>query len=216
MHTVALRPSIAWLPALVGFALVVSACTGSGSPAASTSASTVASEQASETAAASASVEASASEEPSTAPTDGLGEFACSFPVTGVGNVVRAQITDVRVGMHGGFDRVVFEFDAGIPEFTLEEATPPLLQDASGLELDVEGTAFWRLVMHGGTAVSPDGVQTYIGPLDFTPAFPKLTELISGGDFEAVSTWYFGLDEESCVRVLTLTNPSRLVIDIEH
>ena len=212
MNTVALRRSIAWLPALVALALVVSACTSGGSPAASTSPSAVASE----TAAASPSVEASASEEPSTEPTDGLGEFACSFPVSGVGTVVRAQITDVRVGTHGGYDRVVFEFDQGIPEFTLEEATPPLLQDASGLELDVAGNAFWRLVMHGGTAVSPDGVETYIGPKDFTPDFPKLAQLISGGDFEAVSTWYFGLDETSCVRVLTLTDPSRLVIDIEH
>jgi hypothetical protein len=70
--------------------------------------------------------------------------------------------------------------------------------------------------MHGGTAQSPDGDPTYDGPFDFTPDFPKLTQLISGGDFEAVSTWYFGLDDASCVRVLTLTDPSRLVIDIEH
>jgi hypothetical protein len=168
--------------------------------------------------AASESIPASqvASPRPSTAPSDDLGAFGCNFPVSGVGTVVRAQITDIRVGTHGGYDRVVFEFDNGIPEFMLDEATPPLLQDPSGLEMDVEGNAFWRLVMHGGTAVSPDGVQTYTGPTEFTPDFPKLAELDSGGDFEAVSSWYIGLSEASCVRVLTLTNPSRLVIDIEH
>jgi hypothetical protein len=193
--------------------LLLAACTSvssSGSPQASASPSAAAS------ASPLPSQEASASEAPSTAPTDDLGEFACSFPVSGVGTVVRAQITDVRVGTHSGYDRVVFEFDNGIPEFMLDEATPPLLQDPSGLEMDVEGTAFLRLVMQGGTAVSPDGVQTYTGPTEFTPDFRKLTELESGGDFEAVSSWYVGLSEASCVRVLTLTNPSRLVIDIEH
>ena len=41
---------------------------------------------------------------------------------------------------------------------------------------------------------------------------------LSSGDFEAQSTWYFGLAAESCVRVLTLTDDgtARLVIDIEH
>lgn len=150
------------------------------------------------------------------APSDDLGELACSFPLTGVGTVVRAQITDIRVGTHDGYDRVVFEFDNGIPEFMLDEATPPLLQDPSGLEMEVDGTAFLRLVMHGGTAVSPDGVQTYTGPTEFTPDFLRLAELESAGDFEAVSSWYMGLSEASCVRVLTLTTPSRLVIDIEH
>ena len=166
----------------------------------------------------SASPEASVepTNEPTAEPSDDLGEFACRFPVTGVGTVVRAQITDVRVGTHDGYDRVVFEFDNGIPEFRLEEATPPLLQDPSGLEMDVDGNAFLRLVMQGGTAISPDGVETYTGPNDFTPEFPRLAELVSAGDFEAVSSWYIGLSETACVRVLTLTGPSRLVIDLEH
>jgi hypothetical protein len=163
-----------------------------------------------------ASEEPSSSAAPSAEPTDEMGEFACSFPVTGVGTVVRAQITDIRVGTHDGYDRIVFEFDNGIPEFTLDEAVAPLLADGSGLPIDVAGNVFWRLVMQGGTSVSPDGVETYLGPTDFTPGFPKLTQLITGGDFEAVSTWYVGLDDTSCVRVLTLADPSRLVVDIEH
>jgi hypothetical protein len=64
--------------------------------------------------------------------------------------------------------------------------------------------------------VSPTGVETYDGRTDFKPEFPQLTELIEGGDFEAVSTWYIGLESASCVRVLILADPSRLVIDIEH
>ena len=51
------------------------------------------------------------------------------------------------------YDRVVIEFDEGIPPFTLDEATPPLLADPSGMEMDVEGSAFWSLVLQGGTRV---------------------------------------------------------------
>lgn len=201
------------LPPAAALVILLAACTvadpsGFNSSAASPSATTQTS------ASPVASVEPT--NEPTSEPTDDLGEFGCDFPVTGVGTVVRAQITDVRVGTHDGYDRVVFEFGNGIPEFRLEEATPPLLQDPSGLEMDVEGNAFLRLVMHGGTALSPDGVETYTGPTNFTPEFPSLAELASAGDFEAVSSWYIGLSETSCVRVLTLAGPSRLVIDIEH
>jgi hypothetical protein len=169
---------------------------------------------------ASASVEPSVgptgTAEPSDEPTDDLGDFGCDFPVTAVGSVDRAQVTDIRVGQHDGYDRVVFEFDAGIPQFTLDEATPPLLADGSGLPIEVDGNAFWQLVMQGGTMVSPDGEMTYDGETTFTPRFPLLQQLINGGDFEAVGTWYFGLESAACVRVITLSSPSRLVIDIEH
>lgn len=166
------------------------------------------------------SVEASssppASGHPSSEPTNDLGPFACDYPLAGVGTVPLALITDIRVGAHDGYDRVVFEFNAGIPQFRLDEATPPLLADGSGLPIEVDGSAFWQLVMQGGTRVNPEGGFSYAGPTDFTPGFDKLTQLVTGGDFEAVSTWYFGLEASSCVRVITLTNPSRLVIDIEH
>ena len=67
-----------------------------------------------------------------------------------------------------------------------------------------------------------DGAVLITGEVDRTTAFetgyPALVHLIEGGDFEAQSTWYFGLAAESCVRVLTLTDDgtARLVIDIEQ
>jgi hypothetical protein len=207
-----LRASAA--PALI-LSLVLAACTA---VVPSGPASQTAGAQASESLAPSGEASSSppASVDPSSEPTDDLGSFACSLPVTAVGTVPLALITDIRVGNHDGYDRVVFEFNDGIPRFTLDEATPPLLADGSGLPIDVDGNAFWQLVMQGGTRVNPEGGFSYAGATDFTPGFDKLTQLITGGDFEAVSTWYFGLEATSCVRVISLTNPSRLVIDIEH
>ena len=154
---------------------------------------------------------------PSSQPTDDLGAFTCELPLSGAGTVARAQITDVRVGSHAGHDRIVIEFDDGIPPYVLQAATPPLLSDPAGMEMDVEGTAFLNLTLMGGTRVTEDGEFTYDGRTDFQPAdFPVLAQLVESGDFEATSAWYLGLKQESCVRVLTLSDPARLVIDIQQ
>ena len=127
-----------------------------------------------------------------------------------------ASSSDVRVGEHDAYDRITFEFANGIPEFSIEEAEPPFTQDASGLPLEVDGSYFWKIVLRGGTKVSPDGGITYDGPTEFAPGYARLVHLVEGGDFEAVSTWYVGMSATSCIRVAALNDPSRLVIDIEH
>ncbi len=158
---------------------------------------------------------------PAPEPTSGLAAFDCALAVHLPATVNRAQIADVRVGSHGGgasgYDRIVFEFQGpGIPEVLLGVGTPPFTRDPSDLALPVRGTSFLVLVLRGATAVTPDGTITYGGLTDFTPGFPTLTELKEGGDFEAVSTWVAGLTGPTCHRLLVLTNPTRLVIDLEH
>lgn len=169
--------------------------------------------------AASVSAAPSASAEPSNGasaePTDNLPDFSCTPTIGLGGTTARATIADVRVGTQDGYDRIVFEFDAGIPAVTIEAAVPPFYQDASGLPIAVAGTAFLKITMTGASRVSLDGVVMYDGPSSFEPDFPRLVHLIQGGDFEAISTWYVGLDGGACLRVFTLDN-SRLVVDLEH
>jgi hypothetical protein len=206
--------TIAWATALIAL-LALAACTpgsATSSPTATALASASGSAGASETAAPSTEPSAAPSDEP----TDDLPDFSCDMPTSGVGTVAIAHLLDVRVGEHPGFDRVVFEFDEGIPAFTIDDASPPFTEDASGLPLEVEGDAFWSLRLDGGTKQGEDGGATYGGPTDFQPDFEQLVHLTEGGDFEAVSTWYLGLQGETCLRVLTLGDPARLVIDIEH
>jgi hypothetical protein len=190
-----------WIVVLVAGSLAMAACSPSGSP--TSSFASVAS-----------SPEATPSD--SVAPTDDAGPFGCTLPINGVGSTVRAQIADVQVSEHDGFDRITFEFVEGIPQFSIDAATPPLTQDPSGLPIEVQGNAFWRIVLHGGTKLSPEGGITYDGPTDFTPGYQKLVELREAGDFEAVSTWYAGLTDEACIRVITQAGPSRLTIDVQH
>jgi hypothetical protein len=149
-------------------------------------------------------------------PSDDLGAFTCDLPIVEDGTAAVANIVDVRVGTHDGYDRVVFEFEQGTPELTLDHAEPPFTQDGSGLPIEVDGSSFLGLVMRGGTKQTDAGTSSYDGSTDIAPGFATLVHLIEGGDFERQSTWYLGLTGEACVRVLLLDGPPRLVIDVEH
>ena len=180
-------------------AIFVVGCTAQASPSASPSTSL----QPSVPSATPSASEAPGSESPSVEPSasEDLGPFACDLPVVEDATVPLANITDVRVGTHGDYDRVVFEFEQGLPEITLDRAVPPFTHDASGMPIDVDGSSFLRLTMRGGTKQTSTGTSSYSGPTEFTPEYDTLVHLVEGGDFEAQSTWYFGLDSEACVRV---------------
>lgn len=197
--------------------VLAAGCTASASPSAT------ATETGSATAPATSQPPASgtAAQTVEPVPSDELGPFTCDLPIVEDATVARANVVDVRVGGHDEFDRVVFEFEQGLPEITVDRAEPPFSQDASGLPIEVDGEAFLRLTMRGGTKQTDDGTSSYDGPTEFRPDLDTLVHLVEGGDFEAQSTWYFGLDEdeveEVCVRIIQLTEDGapRLVIDIE-
>ena len=149
-------------------------------------------------------------------PSEDLGPFVCDFPVVEDPSVAIANIVDVRYATHPAYDRVVFEFEQGTPELTLDRATPPFTQDASGEPITVDGDSFLGLTMRGGTRQTDEGTSSFDGPTDFDPGLPTLVDLVQGGDFERQSTWYLGLSSDACARVLLLDGPPRLVIDVEH
>jgi hypothetical protein len=204
-------------------AILATACTAQESPGASASVPSVApSASASPSTPASAPASTPAAQTsaptPEPVPSDELGPFTCDFPIVEDATVPLANLVDVRIGEHDDYDRVVFEFEQGLPEITLDRAEPPFTQDASGMPIDVEGESFLRLTMRGGTKQTDDGTSSYDGPTEFSPDLDTLVHLVEGGDFEAQSTWYFGLDDDDvCARVIQLTadGAPRLVIDIE-
>jgi hypothetical protein len=216
---------------VVALFALVAACTPAASSAptvsASPSSSASASASVAPTATANPSPGASSSASPSASPTatpeptTALGDFTCDLPVTLPATTDRAQITDVRVGRHGsgptGYDRIVFEFQGqGIPEFRLRVGRPPFTFDPSGLPMSVRGQAFLVMVLQGGTGITPNGRETYTGPTTFTPRFPRLRQLRQAGDFEAVSEWVAGLGGRACYRLDVFTDPTRIVLDVQH
>lgn len=123
----------------------------------------------------------------------------------------------MRVGTQSGYDRIVFEFiEDGTPEFRIEAAEPPFSMDPSGMPMAVNGSAFLQIILNGGTKVGDDGSPTYTGATEFGPGFDQLVDLIERGDFEAINNWYVGMAGEGCLRAFVLSDPSRIVIDLEH
>ncbi len=193
--------------------LVLAAC-GGGTSASSAASSAATSESPIPSG---APIEPSASGTPlPTVEPSGDAGFACDLPVEGGGPPLRANITDVRAATHDGYDRIVFQFRGGIPEFLVQSATPPFTADPSGQPLAVKGSSFLYITLRGGTKQMDSGASSYSGPRNFNLEFPTLVNLVEAGDFEAVSTWYAGLSHAACLRVSTLTEPDRLVIDIQH
>jgi hypothetical protein len=156
---------------------------------------------------------------PTATPSPAAG-FTCNLPIhRNASSSATAHVTDVRVGRHAGYDRVVFTFSGSvIPELTLERTTPPILQDPSDQPLRVPGSSFAmiRLVHASGAGYSTkDGNPTYTGPDRFTPRYPRLTSLVMAGDFEGYYSWAAGLTGRDCARVFALSGPTRLVIDFQ-
>jgi predicted small lipoprotein YifL len=149
---------------------------------------------------------------------------SCS-PQVGGEDGVYMNLKDVRVGAHGGFDRIVFEFqepdpnpagNGGIPRYEIRQAKPPFSEDPSDIPIDVEGDAFARIIFQGASGYDFDGNATYDGQRRLTPGFGTLAQVVEGGDFEATNTWILGLSRPTCWEIQALHNPERLVIDFHH
>ena len=150
-----------------------------------------------------------------------VGAWNCTLPSHYAATTDRAQLTDIRIGPRGsgpsGYDRILFEWQGeGTPEVDIRVGTPPFTQDPSGLPMEVAGEAWLVIVFHGGTAVTPEGEQTYNGPTEFALGFPQIVEMKQAGDFEAVSEWVVGMHDQACHRVEVRESPTRLLIDVQH
>lgn len=126
-----------------------------------------------------------------------------------------ALLVNVRVGEHSSFDRITFEFEEGLPGYTVQYVDVPIVADPSGMEVALGGSAFIEVRMEPAAAHDPNtGDATYTGATELKPNLVSLVEAERTGDFEAVLTWVLGVTEKTDFRVLTLQDPPRLVVDI--
>lgn len=198
--------------------LVLAACQPSASSSESSSPSVGPSASGESSASGGETAGPSSSATPAATPSPTDAGWICGLRVTlaATGASV-VHVVDVRVGTHTDYDRIVFEFaEVGTPAFLSQHASPPFVKDPSGLPMTVAGSNVLELNLNGATKVADDGTLTYTGPTDFTPGFPQLAQLVERGDFEAVNTWYLGLDGGDCLRAAVVSDPSRLVIDVQH
>jgi hypothetical protein len=123
-------------------------------------------------------------------------------------------LTGIRAAHHPGFDRLVFEFSGGLPEFTRTRWVDQVIEDGSGFPVRVAGNAFLQVSMFSVRAHTSTGDTTY-GPERRAYDLPNIATVVNSGDFEATVSFGVGLMKRtSILRTLRLTNPARYVVDI--
>ena len=137
--------------------------------------------------------------------------FACTkLPYVRAGGTLSVRMTDVRVGSHPGFDRIVYEFASGKrPSVRVTSVAPPFKLDPSDKPVTVDGTAFIQIKLTNvAVETVPDAAN------DIKPGYPTLVELRQIAGYEGDATWIAGLNGPACVRISILTAPSRVVLDV--
>ena len=147
---------------------------------------------------------------PPTPPVTDLPDFACADASGGTTGV--ANMTTARAGQQDTYDRFVLQFDPIVPSYTVKrQAKPEFPLGASGQTVTLSGAAGVLVSVHSAT-----GATTFTGPTDLIhPEFRILKEARQTQDFEGYVSWGLGLSKPTCMRVFTLTNPARLVVDLQ-
>jgi predicted small lipoprotein YifL len=124
-------------------------------------------------------------------------------------------LSEVRVGEHEGFDRIVLEFTGtGTPGWTVNYVDEAVL-DGSGEVVQLGGDAFLDIYASGTTY--PESEQDYYaGPRQFqSESGGGVDEVYVAGTFEGYTQVLAGIDGDRVpFRVFALSDPSRLVVDV--
>jgi len=123
-----------------------------------------------------------------------LGPFTCTDKSGGVSGAP-ATVYDVRIAHHDGYDRLVIGFPTSntMPQYQL---------------ISLDGSAGIRAVLRNAD-IAPGA------PTDLKPELPAIREVAQIGNFERVVSYGVGLATPACFRVLELSGPTRLVIDVQ-
>ncbi|WP_298445954.1 hypothetical protein [Gordonia sp. (in: high G+C Gram-positive bacteria)] len=126
----------------------------------------------------------------------------------------RLSVTDVRVGRHDGFDRVVFELGGrGTPGWRASFTDDPR-RPGSGDPVEVPGKTVIALTILGLGYPADTGVPAYAGPNPVTGT-GGITRVTLTGVFEGQADAFIGVAaDRPGVRITTLSGPTRLVVDI--
>jgi hypothetical protein len=128
--------------------------------------------------------------------------------------------TDFRIGRQDGFDRVVWEFaGTGRPGWTVAYTDSPTRQ-GSGAPVDLPGEATLEVLISNvgipGDVEVPEGTTPYDGPPARAAAGTEaVTEVVVGGAFEGTHDAFVGVSEEVPFRVYLLSDPSRVVLEVQ-
>jgi hypothetical protein len=153
--------------------------------------------------------------------TDGDGNDAPPFPANTEPDTAdpsagaQVTVTDIRIGRHDGFDRVVFEVDgAGTPGWDVRYVDAASSQ-GSGAPIEVAGEAILQVTVTGVGYPTETGIDEWSGPNPLAVGDTEtVTEVAWDTTFEGTSVAFVGLTDEVPFRVYLLEAPARVVLEV--
>lgn len=144
------------------------------------------------------------------------GSLAKSTPA-----LTQAQVINVRTGQQTCFDRLVIDLNGAVAGYSIRYV-PQVVQDGSGLPVDLRGNAFLQVTVNA-PAYNSSGSATY-NPADKNEltnvsGYKTFRQVAYAGSFEGYTSLGLGVRARLPFRVFTLAGPgtgSRLVIDVAH
>ena len=151
---------------------------------------------------------------PTPTPTATTSRFLCAVgsPINSSSAPAVAYIDALRTGTHPGYDRLTVEFQNGQPaSIELQPQSGTIFtKSPSGQTVSLAGQNGILVTIHGA-----DLHTSYGGSTDIKTGYAKLVEVRSVQDFEGVVQLGLGINGPACYHVEILTNPTRLVIDVQ-
>ena len=157
-----------------------------------------------------------ASVAPSATPSASAAAVSCDLkPQTG--QLPSDRLTGIQVLGVPGADIVRFEFSpgsltpAGPPVGSLEVATPPFTEGASGLPVDLQGKQAIQVVFRHMSLQNDVGEETFTGEREIhgTDSSRSLRHVVLFDESEGQMGWYLGYDGPACV---TLTREGDAIL----
>jgi hypothetical protein len=128
-------------------------------------------------------------------------------------------LVDVRTGRHDDLDRVVLELEGEGDLGYRVEYVPEPTADGSGEPVDVKGDSHLQVALYGMGMPFDNGIPAFGDHTTRVPArgADGIAEVAPGGVFEGIQQAFVGIaGPERPFRAFVLTNPTRVVIDVQH
>lgn len=202
------------IPACLGLALAVAACTGSAADTVPPSAATPS------PAASAASLAPTAAPTPSASSAAVPPPTATACTTSSETTLPSDRLTNVTVTPGATSDRLDFVFgDSSLPGpvtapmGSLEIARPPYTQAGSGAPIAMTGDSVVQLRFTGMSLQNDAGEEMFTGPTELTPNLPALRKAVQFDASEGTIGWYIGYDKAGCVTLDRAGNAITLTID---
>jgi hypothetical protein len=149
-------------------------------------------------------------------------EQATEFPADTDADTAEASadaavtVSDIRVGGHDGFDRVVLELGGtGTPGWDVRYVDAAASQ-GSGDPVEISGDAVLQVTLTGAGYPYETGVEEYVGSSPAGAGTAAVTEVVYDATFEGTSVTFVGTAAKNPFRVYALENPTRVVLEVAH